>query len=459
MKSDLDIFDLELKGVVDAKEADGILRKLIGKAIEKHYQYVHKPRLDFVPGKSPVPLAGRVYDAEEMKMLGETVLDFWLTGGRFEKQFEKEFTRFLGERFCVLTNSGSSANLLAVSALTSHLLKDRQLKPGDEVLTVAAGFPTTIAPIVQNGLVPVLVDIDTGTYNVNVDQLEGAVSTKTKAIILAHTLANPFNLQRVQALAEKHHLWLIEDSCDALGSLYQGRPVGTFGHMATFSFYPAHHITMGEGGAVVTNDPILKKAIASFRDWGRDCDCDTGKDNTCGKRFSWQLGDLPQGYDHKYIYSHLGYNLKLTDMQAAIGVAQMKKLGSFIQTRRSNWQHLLDKLKDLEEYFILPRAEEFSEPSWFGFLLTIRPASPFKRIDLVRFLEEHKIATRMLFAGNITKQPGFKNIPCRVPFDLSNTNFTMSNTFWVGVYPGISHVMLDYTAGQIRDFVNRLRKV
>ncbi|MDE2027051.1 MAG: lipopolysaccharide biosynthesis protein RfbH [Candidatus Omnitrophica bacterium] len=443
------------KGNLGVSKTDELLRKLMGNLIERHHQYVHLPKASFVPTQSSVPCAGRVYDAQDMKSLGEAALDFWLTGGRFEKMFEKELNAFLGTRFCALTNSGSSANLLAVSSLTSPLLKERRLKPGDEVLTVAAGFPTTIAPIIQNGMVPVMVDIELGTYNANVDQLEQAVSSRTKAIILAHTLGNPFNLHRIKLLAQKHGLWLIEDCCDALGSLYQGQCVGTWGDIATFSFYPAHHITMGEGGAVVTNNAVLHKSITSFRDWGRDCYCDTGKDNTCGKRFAWQLGDLPQGYDHKYIYSHLGYNLKLTDMQASVGLSQMKKLKSFIQARRNNWQYLWSHLKDLEEYFILPRPEEFSDPSWFGFILAVRPQAPFTRPEIVSYLEERKIATRMLFAGNITKQPGFQGSNRRLPFELNNTDFIMTNVFWVGVYPGLTHEMLGYVVQEIKNFIKQ----
>ncbi len=409
----------------------------------------------FIPGKSHVPVSGKVFDANELIHLVDASLDFWLTTGRYAEKFEREFARFLGIRHAILCNSGSSANLLALSALTSPKLKERRLKPGDEVVTVAAGFPTTVNPIVQNGLVPVFLDIELGTYNVDIRFLEEAISPRTKAIMLAHTLGNPFNLDAVLDVATRHNLWLIEDNCDALGSTYNGKLTGTFGDLATVSFYPAHHITMGEGGAVLTNQPLLKKLVESFRDWGRDCWCPPGTDNTCGKRFEWQLGELPYGYDHKYTYSHIGYNLKLTDMQAAVGVAQLKKVPRFIEVRKRNWKLLHDGLKPLEEFFILPKATPNSDPSWFGFLITVRPEAPFSRRDLVRYLESRKIATRLLFGGNLTRQPAYQGMPYRVVGELSNTDLVMNQSFWVGVYPGLTAEMLDFIVDVIKVFVKR----
>jgi CDP-6-deoxy-D-xylo-4-hexulose-3-dehydrase len=370
--------------------------------------------------------------------LVEAALDFWLTTGRFADQFEREFARFFGLKYAVLVNSGSSANLLALSCLTSPKLGVRRLKPGDEVITVATGFPTTVNPIVQNQLVPVFLDVTIPTYNVNVTQLEGAYSARTRAVMLAHTLGNPFDLDAVMKFVQQHNLWLIEDCCDAVGATFRGQKVGTFGDLAMVSFYPAHHITMGEGGCVLTNQSLLKTLVESFRDWGRDCRCEPGKDNTCGKRFEWQLGDLPHGYDHKYIYSHIGYNLKLTDMQAAVGVAQLKKLPAFIETRRRNFQALYDGLKDLEQFFILPEATPGSEPSWFGFPIAVRPEAPFTRNDAVNFLETRKIATRLLFGGNLVRQPAYRDVQCRAVGDLKNSDFVMNQVFWVGVYPGLS---------------------
>jgi len=413
------------------------------------------PEGTFVPGETPVPVSGRVFDHDEISHLVEASLDCWLTTGRFAAQFEQDFARFFGLRHAILCNSGSSANLLAVSALTSPKLGDRRLRRGDEVITVAAGFPTTVSAIVHNGLVPVFLDIEVGTYNIDVSCLEEAVGPRTRAIMLAHTLGNPFNIDAVLNVARRYNLWLIEDNCDALGSTYKGSLTGTFGDLATVSFYPAHHITMGEGGCVLTDRPPLKTLVESFRDWGRDCWCDPGKANTCGKRFDWQLGELPHGYDHKYIYSHIGYNLKATDMQAAVGVAQFKKLPAFIKKRQENFQHLYDGLKDLEEFFILPRATAYSNPSWFGFPLTVREHVPFMRRDLVCYLEESKIATRLLFSGNLTRQPAYQEIKFRIVKDLSQSDQVMNRTFWLGVYPGLTKEMIDYVIAQFHQFVRK----
>ena len=409
----------------------------------------------FVAGESWVPVSGRVFDATELQFLVDASLDFWLTTGRFAAQFEREFARTVGVRHAILCNSGSSANLLATSALTSWKLDDRQLRPGDEVITVAAGFPTTVNPAIQHGLVPVFLDVELGTYDIDVGRLEEAVGPRTRAIILAHTLGNPFNVDAVTAVAKRHGLWLVEDSCDALGSTYRGRAIGTFGDLATVSFYPAHHITMGEGGCVLTNAPKMKTILESFRDWGRDCWCEPGKENTCGKRFDWQLGDLPHGYDHKYIYSHIGYNLKATDMQAAVGVAQLKKLPGFIERRRHNWQRLHDGLSELSDVFVLPRATEHSEPSWFGFALTVRPDASFSRHELVQWLDQRRIATRQLFGGNLLRQPAYREIPHRVVGELTNTDLVMNGTFWLGVYPGITDAMVDYVVDCLREYSTR----
>jgi CDP-6-deoxy-D-xylo-4-hexulose-3-dehydrase len=386
--------------------------------------------------------------------LVEAALDFWLTTGRFADQFEREFARFFGLKHAILVNSGSSANLLALSCLTSPKLGERRLKPGDEVITVATGFPTTVNPIIQNQLVPVFLDVTIPTYNMDVAQLEDAYCERTRAVMLAHTLGNPFNLSAVTDFVRRHNLWLIEDCCDAVGATYRGRKVGTFGDLATVSFYPAHHITMGEGGCVLTNQSLLKTLVESFRDWGRDCWCEPGKDNTCGKRYKWQLGDLPYGYDHKYIYSHIGYNLKLTDMQAAVGVAQLKKLPAFIEARRRNFQALYDALKDLEEFFILPEATLGSEPSWFGFPIAVRPEAPFTRNDVVDFLEKHKIATRLLFGGTLVRQPAYRDVRYRVMGDLKNSDCVMNQVFWIGVYPGLSVNMIEF----IVDIFHKLAK-
>ena len=398
----------------------------------------------FVPGETPVPVSGKVFDGAEMRSLVDSCLDFWLTTGRFAEQFEREFARWMGVRECVLVNSGSSANLVALSALTSPELADDRLVPGDEVLTLAAGFPTTVNPILQNNLVPVFLDITAPTYNADVTQLEAALEPRTRAIFFAHTLGNPFDIGAVTEFASKHDLWLIEDCCDAVGATYRGRKAGTFGDLATTSFYPAHHITMGEGGSVLTEKPLLRKLVESFRDWGRDCWCAPGKDNTCGKRFDWQLGDLPCGYDHKYTYSHIGYNLKMTDMQAAVGVAQLKKVDGFIAARRRNFQALREGLRDLEDILILPEATRGSEPSWFGFPIAVREDAPVTRGQVIRHLEERKIATRLLFGGNLVRQPAYQNAPHRVAAPLVNSDFVMNQVFWIGVFPGITQPMIDY---------------
>jgi CDP-6-deoxy-D-xylo-4-hexulose-3-dehydrase len=410
---------------------------------------------DFIPGVSPVPVSGKVIDAADISAVVDSALDGWFTTGRFAETFERNLARFVGVRSASLVNSGSSANLLALSALTSPKLGDRSLKPGDEVITVAAGFPTTVNPIFQNHLVPVFVDVTVPEYEIDVRQLEAARSDRTKAVFVAHTLGNVFDLDAVCVFTRKHNLWLIEDCCDALGSTYKGRNVGTFGDIATLSFYPAHHITTGEGGAVLTDKPALQVLIESFRDWGRDCWCEPGKDNTCGKRFDWQLGSLPCGYDHKYTYSHIGYNLKATDMQAALGASQLTKVPEFIARRKSNFHHLKTVLAGLEEYLILPEAPLHSEPSWFGFPIAVREDAPFRREDLIRSLDANKIATRLLFGGNLLRQPAYQDCEYRVAGELRNTDFVMNNVFWVGVYPGLTLPMLDFVAKTITGFISQ----
>jgi CDP-6-deoxy-D-xylo-4-hexulose-3-dehydrase len=434
-----------------ANEADE-LRAEILENVGKYYAAAF-PEREFIPGETPVPISGKVFDAVEIQFLVDAGLDFWLTTGRYAAQFESEFARVFGLRYAMLTNSGSSANLLALSCLTSPSLKEKALKPGDEVITVAAGFPTTLNPIIQNGLVPVLVDIDIPTYNIDTSQLEAALSERTCAVALAHTLGNPYDLDRVAAFVKKHDLWLIEDCCDAVGATYKGRPVGTFGDLATVSFYPAHHITMGEGGCVLTDRPGLKTLIESFRDWGRDCWCVPGAANTCGKRFDWQLGGLPHGYDHKYTYSHVGYNLKLTDMQAAIGVAQLRKLPAFIEARRRNFRFLYEGLRDLQEFFILPEATPDTDPSWFGFALAVRPEAPFSRDYVLRFLDERKIATRLLFGGNLLRQPAYQGIRHRKVGELPNSDFVMNSVLWMGVWPGLSQKMLTFVIETLHGMV------
>lgn len=406
----------------------------------------------FIIGKTRINYAGRIYDEKEMMNLIDASLDFWLTSGRFAERFEKKFAKFLGLKYCLLTNSGSSANLLAISALTSPKLGEKRLKPGDEVITVACGFPTTLNPIIQNNLIPVFVDIDLGTYNIQAEQIEKAISKKTKAIFIAHTLGNPVNLDKILKIVKKYNLWFIEDNCDALGSQYGKKYTGSFGHISTCSFYPAHQITMGEGGAVLTNDFNLKKIIASFRDWGRDCWCEPGNDNTCRKRFNWKLGKLPFGYDHKYIYSHIGYNLKITDLQAAVGVAQLKKLPFFIKARRKNFNSLYAFLKKYEKYFTLPNWEKKSNPCWFGFPILVKNTAPFSRNKIVNYLEDNKITTRMIFGGNLIKQPAYEKIKYRAPGALKNTDIAMNNLFWIGVYPGITEEKLNYITSVFKSF-------
>jgi len=430
-------------------KADAIRAQIL-KLTAEYYSEAF-PAREFTAGSSTIPVSGKVFDASELQHLVDASLDFWLTTGRFADEFQKEFSRWWGVRHAILVNSGSSANLVALSALTSPQLGPKALKPGDEVITVAAGFPTTVNPIIQNNLVPVFIDVDIPKYNVDVNQLEAALSSKTRAIMLAHTLGNPFDLDTVVQFARQHDLWLVEDCCDAAGALYQDRMVGTFGQVATVSFYPAHHITMGEGGAVLTDSPKLKTLIESFRDWGRDCWCAPGEDDTCGKRFDWQLGDLPAGYDHKYTYSHIGYNLKATDMQAAVGLAQIQKLDGFIETRRANFKHLLEGLQDLQEFFILPQATPHSQPSWFGFPLAVRPGAPFTRSQAIRFLASRKIATRLLFGGNLVRQPAYKNVPHRIAGSLANSDFVMNNVFWLGVFPGLTKPMLDFIIGSLHE--------
>jgi CDP-4-dehydro-6-deoxyglucose reductase, E1 len=398
----------------------------------------------FVPGVSSIPVTGKVFGAEEIEAAIEASMDFWLTSGPYTEKFESRFAKVVGMRHAFMVNSGSSANLLALTALTSSKIGDRALKPGDEVVTVAAGFPTTVTPILQNNLIPVYVDIDLGTYVANEAALEAAIGPKTRAIMMAHTLGNPFNIELVQGLAAKHNLWLIEDSCDALGGTYNGQNLGTFGDLSTFSFYPAHHITTGEGGAVLIKKVAHKTIVESIRDWGRDCWCAPGCDNTCLKRYDWKLGELPEGYDHKYTYSHLGYNLKSGDIQAAIGLSQLDRLESFVRLRRRNWSYLMAGLKDLEEFLILPEVTNNSEPSWFGFALTVKPGGPKTRNEVVQELNGAQIATRLLFGGNLLRQPAFIGTPRRVVGNLTNTDMVMNDTFWVGVWPGLTIPMLDY---------------
>jgi CDP-6-deoxy-D-xylo-4-hexulose-3-dehydrase len=427
------------------------LRDRMRGLMEEYFAAAFPPR-EFQPGVSPIPVSGRVFDADELRHLLDATLDFWLTTGRFAAEFERNFAQVMGVRSATLVNSGSSANLLALSCLTSEKVGERRLRPGDEVVMVAAAFPTTVNPAIQNGLIPVFVDVQIPMYNIDTSQLEAAVSPRTKAVMIAHTLGNPFELDAVVDFCQRHNLWLIEDACDAVGATYRGRKIGSFGDLATTSFYPAHHITMGEGGCVLTNRPQLKTLLESFRDWGRDCWCEPGKDNTCGKRFDWQLGSLPHGYDHKYTYSHIGYNLKATDMQAAVGVAQLKKLPRFIEARRANFQLLFEGLSDLQEFLILPQSTPNSEPSWFGFPIAVRPDAPFSRDELVRHLESRKIATRLLFAGNLLRQPAYRGIAHRVVGTLVNSDFVMDRVFWIGVYPGLTPPMIGYVLDTIHDF-------
>ena len=436
------------------------LKKEILEKVKEYYELVHKPAQiqKFIEGKSRINYAGRVFDEQEMINLVDSSLDFWLTYGKYSKEFEKKLADFLGLRYALIVNSGSSANLLAFFALTSPLLKDRQIKRGDEVIAVAAGFPTTVAPIIQYGAVPVFVDMELETFNIDVNQIEKAITPKTKAIMIAHTLGNPFDIEKVKEICNKYNLWLIEDNCDALGSKYKGKYTGTWGDIGTSSFYPPHHITMGEGGAVYTNNPLLKKILLSMRDWGRDCWCESGVDNTCGHRFTQKFGKLPLGYDHKYVYSHFGFNLKITDMQAAIGLAQLEKLPKFIKKRQENWQMFYEGLKDIDE-FLLVKPQKDSEISWFGFLITLKDNVNFSRNDIVKYIEDNNIQTRNLFAGNMIRHPMFESlkegIDYKVVGNLKNTDKIMNDSFWVGVYPGMNGESIQYVVTKIKEFIHK----
>jgi len=439
------------------------IKNEIFEKVRDYYKLVHQPAKEspFLPGKSRVNYAGRVFDEVEMVNLVDSALDFWLTHGDYANRFEQALADYLGIRWALLVNSGSSANLLAFMALTSPLLGERQLRRKDEVITVAAGFPTTVAPLVQFGAIPVFVDVDLENCNIDARQLNQALSPRTRAVMLAHTLGNPFDLEKVKDFCEANHLWLIEDNCDALGSTFKGRKTGTWGDIGTSSFYPPHHMTLGEGGAVYTDNPLLKKIMLSMRDWGRDCWCASGRDDTCGKRFSQQHGTLPFGYDHKYVYSHFGYNLKATEMQAAVGLAQLEKLPSFVQKRKENFAFLLDGMRDLENAFILPEATPGSDPSWFGFLLTLRENVSFTRNSLVQFLENRNIQTRNLFAGNLTRHPAFETLAegqdYRIVESLTNTDRVMNDSFWLGVYPGMKREALAYIVESVHEFLRQSR--
>ena len=428
------------------------LRAQIATLVAEYATQVHRPEA-FLPGISMVPPSGKLIDARELQLMVDASLDGWLTAGRFNAQFEQKLANYIGIDHLITVNSGSSANLVAFMTLTSPRLGDRAIRAGDEIIGVAAGFPTTVNPVLQAGAVPVLVDVTLSNYNIDATQIEAAITPKTKAIMLAHTLGNPFNLKVVMALCEKYQLWLIEDCCDALGSRYQTQHVGTFGDIATLSFYPAHHITMGEGGAVFSRHRELIKIAESIRDWGRDCYCGPGKDNTCGQRFCWQLGDLPRGYDHKYIYSHLGYNLKITDMQAACGVAQLEKIDLFVAARKRHFNYLVQRLQSCEEFLLLPEATPDSDPSWFGFAITLRDNAPVQRLDLLTYLDQQKVGTRLLFAGNLTRQPYMKGRNFRISQNLQQTDIVMNNTFWIGVQPALSEAMLDHAAQSIESFL------
>jgi CDP-6-deoxy-D-xylo-4-hexulose-3-dehydrase len=435
------------------------LRQQILELVGQYAREEFESEKSFITGETHIPVSGKVIGTEEIQYAVDACLDGWFTTGRFSEKFEKEFARYMEQRFCLLTNSGSSANLLALSALTSPQLEERCLKPGDEVVTVASGFPTTVNPIIQNGLIPVFVDVNLDDYSIDADQLENAWSPKVKAVMLAHTLGNPFNLEEVTEFVKEHKLWLIEDCCDAVGSTYNGKMVGTFGDLATVSFYPAHHITMGEGGAVLTSNPKLKKTVESFRDWGRDCWCETGKADTCGKRFDWQLGDLPHGYDHKYIYNHIGYNFKLTDMQAAIGLAQLKKLSFFISKRKENYRYLYDNLQKLSDTIVLPEPTSNSNPSWFGFPIRIRKESPVQRDEMVQYLSQRNIDTRLLFGGNLMKQPAYENTRFRKIGDCENTDIVMNQVFWLGVTPLLTQRQLSFVTGSLSELVSNACKL
>jgi len=422
------------------------------KAAARRCHEMENPPKPFEPGRTYLPAAGKVVGVEELEFLVEAAADLWLTTGRFAERFENEFADWLGRRYCLLCNSGSSANLLALAALTSPLLADKALKPGDEVLTVAVGFPTTVNPILQLGLTPVYVDISPDTLNIDPELIEPALGPKTRAIFLAHTLGNPFDIDRVLELAQGRGLWLVEDNCDAAGSLWQGRKTGTFGHLSTFSFYPAHHMTMGEGGAVTTDDPLLKRIVESFRDWGRDCWCPPGRDDTCGQRFDWKFGELPAGYDHKYIYRHIGYNLKTTDFSAALGLAQLPKLEGFIDRRRRNFERLRAGLKPCADRLQLPGAAPGAEPAWFGFPLLVKEEAGFTRPEILKFLEARGIGTRLLFGGNLLRQPAYAETSRRLPGPLTNTDLVMDRAFWIGLWPGLTDEMLDYMINTITEF-------
>ena len=442
--------DVYPRNIIMTEKAQALRAEIL--ALTRQFHSEAFPPREFTPGTSAVPVSGKVIDADDISAVVDSALDAWFTTGRWAKEFEKKLARFIGVRSASLVNSGSSANLVAFSALTSPKLGDRRIKPGDEVITVAAGFPTTVNPILQNRCVPVFLDVTLPTYEIDVTRLEEARTEKTKAVMLAHTLGNAFDAEAVAAFCKRHNLWLIEDCCDALGTTLNGKKVGTFGDIATVSFYPAHHITMGEGGAVLTDKPALQVLIDSFRDWGRDCWCEPGVDNTCGKRFDWQLGSLPCGYDHKYTYSHVGYNLKATDMQASLGVSQIAKLPEFIDRRKQNFAYLKAALKPAEQWLMLPEATPGCDASWFGFPIGVRDEAPFKRDDLTKHLDAHKIGTRLIFAGNLTRQPAYEGWEYRVVGELTNTDFVMNHVFWVGVYPGLTEPMLDYIAKTILDF-------
>jgi CDP-6-deoxy-D-xylo-4-hexulose-3-dehydrase len=420
------------------------LRKEIADKVKELYLLQQKNKEPFIPGKTYINYSGRVYDEQELIGLVDTSLDFWLTAGKCANTFEQKLAQFIGTKYALFTNSGSSANLLAVSALTSPKLKDKQLKPGDEVITTPCGFPTTLNPIIQNRLIPLFVDVKLGTYNLDTEILMQAITDKTKAIMVAHTLGNPADMGAIMDIAEEWDLWVIEDNCDALGSKYMGMRTGTFGHMSTCSFFPGHIMTTGEGGAVLTDEPILRKIIMSFKDWGRDCWCDPGVDNTCKNRFNQQHGNMPRGYDHKYIYSHIGYNLKATEMQAAIGIAQLDKLPSFIEKRKANFKLLYEGLRQYQKYIVLPEATIHSDPAWFGFPICVIPTAPFTKNDIVNYLEDHKVATRPLFGGNLTKQPAYEHTEWRMYGTYDNTDIVMNNLFWIGVYPGLTREMINY---------------
>ena len=433
------------------------LRKQITELVKEYHQEAF-PAKPFLGGISNVPVSGKVFDHKELELLVDSSLDFWLTTGRYAEQFEKSFAKVMGTKHAMLCNSGSSANLLAVTALTSSRLGKRALREGDEVITAAAGFPTTVNPILQNRLVPVFVDVELETYDSTVENIEAAIGPKTRAIVMAHTLGNPFDLEGVMQLAEKYKLFVVEDTCDAVGAKFNGKPVGSFGDLSTASFYPAHHMTMGEGGCVMVKKASLKKIVESLRDWGRDCWCPPGQDDTCGRRFDWQLGDLPYGYDHKYIYSHIGYNLKMTDMQAAVGVAQLEKLPNFIERRNMNWERLRAGLRNVEEFLMLPKATKGSQPSWFGFPITVRESAPFSRFELVQHIESRRIGTRQLFGGNLLRQPAYAGMPMRVVGSLKNADIITESTFWIGVYPGLSVEMIDFMIDEINQFAESKRK-